>query len=86
MDASERRGFQDKVDLCFGAIDMTNVNRTEMEIERQSEKSQTFQIYTNILTIRYVCMKMHEHVMCKVKSIMDSAQSKPTSTQIVQHV
>ena len=49
MDASERRGFQDKVDLCFGAIDMTNVNRTEMEIERQSEKSQAVQIYQNIL-------------------------------------
>ena len=48
VDASERRGFQDKVDLCFGAIDMTNVNRTEMEIERQSEKSQAVQIYQNI--------------------------------------
>ena len=56
MDASERRGFQDKVDLCFGATDMTNVNRTEMEIERQSEKSQAVQIYQNILKKEYVCM------------------------------
>ena len=29
----------------------------------------------------YVCMKMHEHVTCKFKCIMGSAQSKPTSTQ-----
>ena len=26
-------------------------------------------------------MKMHEHVTCKFKCIMGSAQSKPTSTQ-----
>ena len=26
-------------------------------------------------------MRMHEHVTCKYKFIMDSAQSKPTSTQ-----
>ena len=26
-------------------------------------------------------MRMHEHVICKYKFIMDSAQSKPTSTQ-----
>ena len=31
--------------------------------------------------MRYVCMKMHEHVTCKFKCIIGSAQSKPTSTQ-----
>ena len=30
---------------------------------------------------RYVCMKTHEHMTCKLKCIMGSAQSKPTSTQ-----
>ena len=26
-------------------------------------------------------MKMHEHVTCKLKNIMDSAQSNPNNTQ-----
>ena len=29
-------------------------------------------------------MKVHEHVTCKLKNIMGSAQSKPNSTQSLQ--
>ena len=29
-------------------------------------------------------MKMHEHVTCKLKNIMGSAQSKPNITQSLQ--
>ena len=45
-EAPERRGFQAGVDLCLGAIDMTNVNRFRgRRREEQSEKSQAIQIY-----------------------------------------
>ena len=37
-DAPERRGFQDGVDLCLGAIKQTNVR--EREREGESEKYQ----------------------------------------------
>ena len=30
-DAPERRGFQDRVDLCLGAIKQTNVRERERE-------------------------------------------------------
>ena len=49
VDAPEQRRLRDGVDLHFGAIDTTNVNRKEREKERQSEKSQAIQIYQNIL-------------------------------------
>ena len=39
MDALEGRGFRDGVDLRFGAIDTTNVNRKAKEIERDNQKS-----------------------------------------------
>ena len=47
-DAPEQKGFWDGVDLHFGAIDTTNVNKRERKREgrkRQSEKLQTVQIY-----------------------------------------
>ena len=43
-DASERRGFRDGVDLHFGVIDMTNINK-EKGRKRDNQKSpNTFQI------------------------------------------
>ena len=45
VDALERRGFWDGVDLRLGAIDTTNVNRKERERERGNHKSpKTIQI------------------------------------------
>ena len=44
------------MDLRLGAVDMTNVNIKEREIERQSEKSQHISNIANILKIEYVCM------------------------------
>ena len=46
VEAPERRGFWAGVDLHFGAIDTTNVNRfIRRRREEQSEKSQAVQIY-----------------------------------------
>ena len=54
----ERRGFQTGVDLRLGAIDTTNVNRSRgRKREEQLEKSQVISIISNILKIRYVCMR-----------------------------
>ena len=63
---------------CHNAL-----NKLESEGgERNTQKSpKTVQIYQNILKKEYVCMGMHEHVICKENCIMDSAQSNPTSTQ-----
>ena len=47
------------------------------EGERESEKYQ----HSNILEYKKMKVRMHEHMTCKFKNIMDSAQSKPTSTQ-----
>ena len=67
------------MDLRLGAIDTTNVNRFRgRKREEQSEKSQAIQIYEKESTYAW---EMHEHVTYKVKSIMGSAQSNPTSTQ-----
>ena len=87
-DAPKRRGFWDGVDLRLGAIDTIKVNRREREREkeRDNQKSPKHFKYTQILNARYVCMKMHKHVTCKVKSITGSAKSKPTNIQTVQHV
>ena len=79
-EALERRGFQAGLDLRLGAINTTNVNRFRgRRKEEQSEKSQAIQIY-QIYKSTYA-WEMHEHVTCKIKSIMGSAQSNPTSTQ-----
>ena len=40
MDALERRGFRDKVDLHLDAIDTTNINeKRQREEERDNQKS-----------------------------------------------
>ena len=67
------------MDLHLGAIDTTNINIFRgRKREEQSEKSQAIQIYEKESTYAW---EMHEHVTYKVKSIMGSAQSNPTSTQ-----
>ena len=65
----------------FRCHDATNVNKRERE--RETEEHQSQSIYNNIENIRYVYMKMREHVICNSKNIMGSAQSNSTSTQLV---
>ena len=56
-EAPEQRGFRAGVDLRFGAIDTTNVNRNRgRKRKEQLEKSQATSIISNILKRRYVCM------------------------------
>ena len=68
----------------FRCHDSTNVNKRERGREKHIEKHQTQSICKDIENVRYVCMKMHEHVMYNIKNIKGSAQSNPTSTQLVQ--
>ena len=80
--ALERRGFRAGVNLRLSAIDTTNVNRFRgRKREEQSEKSQAIQKYQIYEKESKYVWEMHEHVTCKIKSIMGSAQSNPTSTQ-----
>ena len=70
------------MDLRLGAIDTTNVNRfRERRREQQSEKSQAIQIYQIYGKESTYAWEMHEHVICKIKSIMGLAQSNLISTQ-----
>ena len=81
-EALERRRFWAGVDLRLGAINTTNINRFRgRKREEQSEKSQAIQIYQIYGKESTYAWEMHEHVTCKVKRIMCSAQSNPTSTQ-----
>ena len=78
MDALERRGFWYEVDLRFGAIDTLMLTR---EREGGGGKKETLRKVPNSSNIhKYIECKKHEHVMCKVKSIIGSTQSKPTRT------
>ena len=82
-EALERRGFQAGVDLRLGAIDTTNVNKFRgRKREEQSEKSQAIQIYQIYGKESTYAWEMHEHVTCKIKSIMGSAQSDRKSTRL----
>ena len=87
-DAPKRIGFRHGADLRLGAIKADQRKRRKGEREREREKSpKTVQnISKNILKGKNVCMGMHEHVTCNIKSIIRSAQSKPTSTQSVAHI
>ena len=72
------------MDLRLGAIDTTNVNRfrrRKKKREEQSKKSQAVQIYQIYRKESTYAWEMHEHVTCKIKNIMGSAQSNPTNTQ-----
>ena len=81
-EAPEQKGFRVGVDLRLGAIDTTNVNRFRGRKRReQSEKFQAIQIYQIYGKESTYAWEMHEHVTCKIKSIMGSAQSNPISTQ-----
>ena len=81
-EAPERRGFRAGVDLLLSAIDTTNVNRFRgRKRKEQSEKSQAVQIYQIYGKESMYAWEMNEHVTCKLKSIMGSAQSNPISTQ-----
>ena len=75
-DAPKQRGFWDGVDFHLGAIEQLTKER---ERERNTKKHQQYQ-YQYKDKWRYICIKMHEHVICNIKSIIGSAQSKPTST------
>ena len=56
MDAPERRGFWDGVDLRLGAIDTTNVNEKRGR-ERDNQKSpKQFKYIKNILKREYICV------------------------------
>ena len=60
MDAPERRGFWDEVDLRLGAIEQTNARERERERERERDKQKS----TNNINIKEykeskVCM--HEN-------------------------
>ena len=78
MDALERRGFWYEVDLRFGAIDTLMLTR---EREGGGGKKETLRKVPNSSNIhKYIECKKHEHVTCKVKSIIGSTQSKPTRT------
>ena len=81
-EALEQRGFRAGVDLHLGAIDMTNVNRLRgRRKEEKLEKSQAIQVYQIYEKESTYAWEMHEHVTCKIKNIMGSAQSNPTNTQ-----
>ena len=70
------------MDLRLGAIDMTNVNKFRgRKREEQSERRVAIQIYQIYGKESTYAWEMHEHVTYKVKSIIGSAQSNPTSTQ-----
>ena len=70
------------MDLRLGAIDTTNVNRFRgRRREEQSKKSQAIQIYQIYEKESTYALQMHEHVTCKIKSVMGLAQSNSTSTQ-----
>jgi len=45
VDAPERRGFLDGVDLRLGAIEQTNARKRERERERDTQKSTKQQQY-----------------------------------------
>ena len=54
--APERRGFWDEVDLRFGAIDMTNVNKREKGKKETIRKAPNSSIIASIMKKEYICM------------------------------
>ena len=72
-EAPKRRRFWVGVDLRLVAIDTTNVNRNRgRKREEQSKKFEANQIYQIYGKKSTYAWEMHEHVTCKVKSIMGS--------------
>ena len=77
-DASERKGFQDGLVLCLGAMR----GERERERERQTEKHHHKEYPKKRKWKGTYAWTMHEHVTCKEKCIMGSTQSNPNSTQV----
>ena len=86
VECPKQRGFWDGVDFRLSAMTQLTERRKERRRKRQSEKSQYSSVYKSIENVKNVCMKMHEHVICNSKSIIGSAQSKPTSTHVCNKV
>ena len=59
MDAPERRGFWDGVDLRLGAIDTIKVNRREREREKERDNQKSPKNNSNIS--RYIEKKERMH-------------------------
>ena len=70
MGAPEQRGFWDGVDSLLGAIEQTNARKREGERERDKHNSTN---NINIKEYKELKERMHKHVTCKLKYIMDSA-------------
>ena len=67
--------------FMFRCHDATNMKEREKERERERERQlEKYQTYL-ISKDKNSKVRMHEHVTCKFKCIMGSAQSKPTNTQ-----
>ena len=80
-DALERKGFWDEVDFRLGATEQLTERGRERERERERRRKAPTQINIKIkINEGTYAWKMHEHVICKLKNIMGSTQSKPTST------
>ena len=79
VDVIDQRGFWDGTNFCLGTMTQLTERRKEGE-RKTSRKAPTQSIYQNIKNWRYVCIKMHEHLICNSKDIMGSTQSNPTST------
>ena len=63
--ALEWRRFRDGVDLNFGAIDTTNVNKRERGKKETVKRVPNSSNIASILKKEYVCMGRYEHVTCK---------------------
>ena len=61
------------MDLHFGAINTTNVNKRERGKKETIRKAPNSSNIASILKKEYVWMGMHEHVICKRNCIMGSA-------------
>ena len=69
-EALERRGFRVGVDLCFGAIDMTNVNR-----KRGRERNTIRKVPSNFKYNNYIEKRVRMHGKC-----MNMWHAKETSS------
>ena len=59
MDVAERRGFWDGVDLRFGAINMTNVNK-----KRRRQRETIRKVPSNSNISKYIKKRVRMHGKC----------------------
>ena len=57
MEALEHKGFWDGADLCFSAINTTNVNKRERGKKETIRKAPNSSNIASILKIEYICME-----------------------------